>query len=153
MISYLSSLSPFCFSIVIIIHYIKIKRKSFCFFLTFIFFFCIYSNFCIIFRYFYYKVLESKVFFPFDTRLLRLSDLLTLVSLYRIKDKLKKHYAVTVYPHRQWMRCISSCKDTKQVCIMPFLVSFMKLMGFVVWFQKVSQTIAGLCPYDKFFRT
>ena len=71
MISYLSSLSPFCFGIVIIIHYIKIKRKSFCFFLTFIFFFCIYSNFCIIFRYFYYKVLESKVFFPFDTRLLR----------------------------------------------------------------------------------
>ena len=46
---------PFCFGIVIIIHYIKIKRKSFCFFLTFIFFFCIYSNFCIIFRYFYYN--------------------------------------------------------------------------------------------------
>lgn len=90
MISYLSSLSPFCFGIVIIIHYIKIKRKSFCFFLIFIFFFCIYSNFCIIFRYFYYKVLESKVFCPFDTRLLRLSDLLALVSLYRIKDKLKK---------------------------------------------------------------
>lgn len=132
MISYLSSLSPFCFGIVIIIHYIKIKRNSFCFFLTFIFFFCIYSNFCIIFRYFYYKVLESKVFCPFDTRLLRLSDLLTLVSLYRIKDKLKKalcSYHISTQTMNAMHFIVQGYKTSLHNA---FFVSFMKLMGFVV---------------------
>lgn len=121
MISYLSSLSPFCFGIVIIIHYIKIKGKSFYFFLTFIFFFCIYSNFCIIFRYFYYNVLESKVFCPFDLGIIITNkrQIKKALCSYRISTQAMNamHFIVQGY---------------KTDLHNAFFVSFMKLMGFVV---------------------